>query len=87
MKALAIVSRLDHEGTLNESPQDKKQKTATALLRDELLNQDSANPISSRVWRILGPASRFRIAQILHQMKLASRASRPGLTVWFLRIL
>ena len=34
-----------------------------------------------------GQVSRFRIAQILPQMKLASRASRPGLTVGLLRIL
>ena len=39
------------------------------------------------VSRILGPITRFRIAEILLQMKLASRASRPRLTVGFLRIL
>ena len=47
------------------SPQDKKQKAATALLRDELQKQDFAKPVSLRVSRILGPVSRFRIAQIL----------------------
>ena len=35
----------------------------------------------------LGPISRFRIAEILPRMKLASRASRPGLTVGLKRIL
>ena len=87
MEAPAIVRRLDHYGKLDESPQDKKQKAATALLRDEFQKQDFAKPVSLRVSRILGPVSRFRIAQILPQMKLASRASRPGLTVGFLRIL
>ena len=86
-KSLAIVRRLDHYGKLDESPQDKKQKAATALLRDEFQKQDFAKPVSLRVSRILGPVSRFRIAQILLQMKLASRASRPGQTVGVLRIL
>ena len=31
--------------------------------------------------KVLGPISRFRVADILHRMKLVSRASRPGLTV------
>ena len=38
----------------------------------------------ARVSRILRPISRFRIAQILPQMNLASRASCPGLTIGFL---
>ena len=44
-------------------------------------------PISLRSSNILGPISRYRVADILPHMKLASRASRPGLTVGFLRIL
>ena len=82
-----IVCRLDHSGKLDESPKDKKkQKAAKALLSNELQKQDSAKPVSLRVSRILAPVSRFRTAQILPQMNLASRASRPGLTVGFLRI-
>ena len=37
--------------------------------------------------KVLGPISRHRVADILHHMKLVSRASRPGLTVGVLRIL
>ena len=58
-----------------------------ALLRDELCRQDFAGPISFRAFRVLGPISRYRVADILLHMKLASRASRPGLTVGLLRIL
>ena len=65
-------------------PQDKKQKAATALLRDKLLAQDFAGLVSLRASRILGSISRFRVAEILHRRKLASRASRPGLIVGFL---
>ena len=65
----------------------KKQKVATALLRDKLHEQDFAGPISLRASRILGPISRFRVAEILLHMKLASRAARPGLIVGFIRIL
>ena len=36
---------------------------------------------------VLGPISRLRVVEILPHMKLVSRASRPGLTVGFLRIL
>ena len=36
---------------------------------------------SLRASRILGPISRFRVAESLPHMKLASCASRPGLTV------
>ena len=79
-----IVCGLDRNGKLDDSPQDKKQKAATALLRDELLAQDFAGPVSLRASRILGPISRFRVAEILPHMKHASRVSRPGLTVGFL---
>ena len=36
---------------------------------------------------MLGPISRHRVADILPDMKIVSRASRPGLPVGFLRIL
>ena len=51
------------------------------------VTQDFAGPISLQASKVLGPISRYRIADILPRMKLASRASRPGLTVGFLRIL
>ena len=85
--AFNIVCRLDHDGKLDEPSQHKKQKVATGLLRDKLHTQDFAGPISLRASKVLRRISRYRIADILHHMKLASRASRPGLTVGFLRIL
>ena len=63
-----------------------KQKVATGLLLDKLHEQDFAGPLSRRASKVLGPISRYRIADILHHMKLVSRASRPGLIVGFLRI-
>ena len=86
-EAFNIVRCLDHSGKLDDSPQDKRQNVATALLRDKLLAQNFAGPISLRASRILGPVSRFRVAEILHLMKLASGASCPGLAVGFLRII
>ena len=65
----------------------RKQKTATGLLRDCLYSQDFAGPISARASKILGPISRYRVADILLHMKLASNASRPGLAVGMLRVL
>ena len=50
VEAFNIVRCLDHSGTLDESPQDKKHKAATALLRDKLQEQDFARPISFRDW-------------------------------------
>ena len=85
--AFDIVCRLDRDGKLDEAPQNKKQKVATGLLRDKLYEQDFAGPISVRASNVLGPISRYRVADILHHMKLVSRASRPGLTVGVLRIL
>ena len=58
---------------------DNKKTATTAWLRDKLQEQDFAKIISLRVSRILGLVCRFRIAQILPHMKLASRASRLGL--------
>ena len=52
-----------------------------------LHKQDFAGPLSSRASRVLGPISRYRVADILLHMKLVSRASRPGLLVGFLRTL
>ena len=43
--------------------------------------------MSLRASRILGPVNRFRIAQIMPQMSLVSRASRSGLPIGILRIL
>ena len=49
--------------------------------------QDFAGPISLRASRVLGPISRYGVAEFLLHMKLVSRASRPGLTVGVLHIL
>ena len=87
METYEFVCRMDHTGKIADSPNDKKQKAATTLLCDEIQKQDFAKPAAARVSRILGPVSRIRIAQILPRMKLVSRASRPGLTAGFLRIL
>ena len=82
-----IVCRLDRDDTLDEVPQNKKEKVVTGLLLDKLRTQDFAGPLSSRATRVLGPISRHCIAHILPHMKRVSRASRPGLLVGFLRIL
>ena len=85
--AFNMVCCLDRNGKLDDSPQDRKHKAATTLLRDEIKRQDFAGPISLRASKGLGPISRFRVVEILLHMKLVSRASRPGLTVGFLRVL
>ena len=48
--------------------------------------QDFAGPISFRTSKVLGPISRYRVADILLHMELVSRASRPGLIVGLLFI-
>ena len=85
--AFDIICRLDRDDTLDEVPQNKKQKVATSLLLDKLRKQDFAGPLSSRASRVLGPINRHRVADILLHMKSVSCASRPGLLVGFLRIL
>ena len=77
------VCRLDRNGKLDDVSQDKKQKVATSLFCDKLNTQDFAGPISLLVCKFLGPVSRYRIADTLHHMKLASRVFRPGLTINF----
>ena len=64
-----------------------KQKAATGLLLDKLYEQDFAGPLACRASKVLGPISRHRVADILHHMKLVSRASRPEHSVGVLRIL
>ena len=85
--AFDIVCRLDRDGKLDEVSQNKKQQIVTGLLVDNLHKQDFARPLSSRASKVLGPISRYRVADILPHMKLVSLASRPGLIVGFLRIL
>ena len=46
--AFDVVCRLDRNDTLDEVPQNKKQKVATGLLLDKLHKQDFAGPLSSR---------------------------------------
>ena len=70
--AFDIVCRLDRNGTLHEAPQNKKQKIATGPLLDKLHKQDFAGPLSSRASKVLGPISRYRVADILPHMKLVS---------------
>ena len=82
--AFDIVCRLDRTDTLDEVPQNKKQKVATGLLLDKLRKQDFAGPLASPASRVLGPISRHRVADILPHMKLVSRASRPWVTCWLL---
>ena len=85
--AFDIICSLDRDGKLGEAPQNKKQKVAIGFLCDKLFEQEFAGPISLRASKVLGPISRYRVADILPHMKLVSRASRPGLTVGLLRIL
>ena len=86
-EAFNIVRCSDHSGKLDDSPQDKKNKrlpqpcSATNFIGRTVLGK-----MSLCASRILGPFCGFRISQILRRMKLVSRASRPGLTVGFLRI-
>ena len=65
----------------------RSRRFATSLLCDQSHTQDFAGLISLRASKVLGPISRYRISDILPHMKLASRASRPGLNVGFLRVL
>ena len=60
-EAFKMVCCLDRNGKLDDPPQDKKQKAATTLLRDELHRQDFAGPISLRASKVLGPTSRFQV--------------------------
>ena len=63
--AFDIACRLDRDCKLGEAPQDKKQKVATGLLRDKVYEQDFAGPISLRASKVLGPISRYRVADNL----------------------
>ena len=69
------------DGKLDEASQDKKQKVATGLRRNKLHTLDFAGPISSRASKILGPISRYRDADILPHMRLASRARLKDFTL------
>ena len=57
--AFDIVCRLDSNDTLDEAPQNKKQKVATGLLLDKLHKQNFAGPFSSRASKVLGPINRL----------------------------
>ena len=84
MLAILFVA-LDQDSNFDEAPQKQKQRVATGLFCDKLYEQDVAGPICLRSSKVLGPISRYRIADILLHMKLISRASLPGLTVGVLR--
>ena len=70
-EAFDIVCRLDRDDTLDEVPQNKKQKVATGLLLDKLHKQAFAGPLASRASKVLGPISRHRVADILPYLLLA----------------
>ena len=58
MEACEGVRHLDHAGRIADSPSSKKQKAATALLRDAIQNRYFSLPIAARASKILGPISR-----------------------------
>ena len=72
--AFNIVCLLDHDGKLMSPHKTRSKNVPTRLLRDRQHTQDFAGPISLRASEVLGSIS-------CYHMKLASRASRPGLTV------
>ena len=80
--AFDTICRLHRNDTLDEVPQNNKQKVATGLLLDKLHKQDFAGPLACRASKVSGPISRHRVADILPHMKIVSRASRPGLLVF-----
>ena len=84
--AFDIICRLDRNDTLDDVPQNKKQKAATGLLLEKLHKQDFARLLACLASKVLGPISRHRVADILPHMKIVSRAPRPGILVGFLRI-
>ena len=49
MEAFEFVCRLDHAGKIADSPNDKKQKSATILLRDEIPKRDFAKLVTTRL--------------------------------------
>ena len=80
LEAFNIVRCLDHSGKLLHKT---TTKGSHSLASRQITGAGLCQADAVHTSRILGPVSRFRIAH----MKLASRASRPGLTVGFLRIL
>ena len=87
LEAYEYGRHLDHAGRIADSPSDKKQKAARALLRDAIPKRDFSPPIVTRASKILGPISRHLMAQIIPMICNAARASRPGLAVGILRVL
>ena len=65
----------------------KSRRLLLDYFQTNYIEQDFAGPLSLRASKVLGPISRYRVADILPHMKLFSRASRPGLAVGVLRIL
>ena len=65
VSAFDIICRSDRNDTLEDVPQNTKQKAATGLFLDKLFKQDFAGPLSSRASKVLGPISRHRVADIL----------------------
>ena len=85
-EAFNMVCCLDRNGKLDDSPQ-RSRRLPQPCSATNCNRQDFAGPIFLRASKVLGPISRFPVVEILPHMKLVSRASRPGLTVGFLRIL
>ena len=82
-----IVCCLHRDGKLDETPQKKKQKVATGLLRDKLYEQDFHGPISLRTSSGSGTDQSILSCghPAPHQTCIACFSS--WLTVGFLRIL
>ena len=62
VNAFDTVCRLDRDDTLDEVPQNTREKVATSLLLGKMRTQDFAGPIACRASRVLGPISRYSLA-------------------------
>ena len=81
VEAYEIVRRLDHMEKLMTLPMARNKRLPRLCSATNPRSRTLPTNVTTCPSRILGPASRFRIAQIMPQMSREPRASRPGLTV------
>ena len=85
MEAYEHVRHVDHAGNIADSPSNKKQKSATTVLRDAIPKRDFSVPTAARATKLMGQISRHFVAQILPMICDTARACRPRLAVGILR--
>ena len=69
---------MTHAGQIADSPDEKKQEASAILLRDEIQQRDLAQPVATRVSKVLRLVSKFSLHRVCLRCVMRHGLLAPG---------